>query len=270
MPTVYCDHNVLISVLEKEGFPPNGAFRGILDSGQASFVFSNSHLVEAARMRTIEEATNMARLLDMAGRFWLPDRLTLELDEMRHVLAGGPAPQPLLRTVTEIVARLRRDGGATEIVTALRLVQGGHARPRLMHPLLDAHAVNARAFRENVRAVKAGRLTASKDAEITRAVLRRQIRIHGIPAANAQLAEVQVERMPTFHTEVVLSRLRWGRGGRLRWQTFMDNEHMIVGLPHVDAYVTFDTRKRKFARTLSNQCSSCRAKVVGSLEEAAD
>lgn len=268
MPTVYCDHNVLIAVLHSEGFPPNGLFRRLMDLDQVEFVFSTSHLVEAARMRNLDEATNLARLLDLAGRFWLPDRLTLELDEMRHVLTGGPMPQPLVRTITEAVGQLSGDGAAPEIVTALRLVQGWHARPGLMQPLRDAHAANARAFRENVRALGAGRLTATRDAELTTAVLRRQTRVHGIPASEEQLAAVEVVQMPTFHTEVVLSRLRWGRGGKLRWQTFMDNEHMIVGLPHVDFYLTYDRRKRRFARRLLAQCSSCRARLVGSLEEA--
>lgn len=269
MPTVYCDHNVLIALLQAEGFPPNGRFRRLMDSDQVQFVFSTSHLVEAARMRNLGEATNVARLLDMAGSFWLPDRLTLELDEIRHVLAGGPAPRPLLRTVTEVVGRLGQDRRAPEIVTALRLVQGWRANPGLMQPLLDAHAANAKAFRENVRAAKAGRLSVAKDPEITKAVLRRQTRIHGIQATDAQLAALRVEQMPTFHTEVVLSRLRWGRGGKLRWQTFMDNEHMIVGLPHVDLYLTYDKKKRSLAGRLSAQCSSCRATLIGSLEETA-
>lgn len=269
MPTLYCDHNVLITVCDTEGFPPRGAFGRLLESGRVDFVFSTTHLIEASRMRTITDATNVARLLDLTGRYWLPDRVSLELDEIRHVVGGGPAPQPLLCTVTEVTGRLDRgQRRAPEVVTALRLVQGWHARPSLLGPMLASHQQNVRAFKANTRDVRAGKLKPERDVALARLVIQKLAAIHGVAIDAQPLNALNIESMPTFHTELLLSRLRWSRGGNFRWQSFMDGEHLIAGMPHVDVYFTFDQRKRRLARTLSRQCSSCRSEIVGSFEDA--
>jgi len=271
MPTLYCDHNVLISVLENEGFPPAGQFANLLNSGRVDLVFSTTHLIEAAKMRSREEATSMARLIEHAARLWLADRISLELDEIRHVLDGGPAPQPLLRTVTEMMAKLLTHHRIPRIVTALTLVQGWHVNPRLLDPLLASHQQNVRAFRANVRDTKRkrkGRLHRMLDADVMRLVVQNMARIFEIPLDPDRLAALDIQSMPTNHAELVLSRQRWIRGGDLRWQTFMDSEHLIAALPHVDVYMTFDRRMGNLARALRRQCSSCSAQVVGSFRDA--
>lgn len=268
MPTVYCDHNVLVRTLDHEGIPPQGPFGDLVTDERAKFVFSPTHLVEAARAPTIERAAQLGEFVDWAARGWLRDRVGLELDEIKHALGVGPAPVILCRTLTEVLARLHEDDPReAEVVTAARMARAWRSRPELLRPMENSVRQNREAFRENVRRFRVRKLTPERDTELSRAIVRRLCQIHRIAVTAEQANATEIERMPTFHTEAVLSRMRWGRGGNLRWQGFMDNEHLIVALPHVDVYVTFDIRQRRFARRLGEQCSSSHARVVGSLNE---
>jgi len=268
MPTIYCDQNILITVLKDEGFPPQGTFGELVRGGQARLIFSLTHLVEALKSRTLDGATQLGELMDWSASGWLRNRLGLELDEIRTALGVAPQPTPICRTLIEVLALLHNENPReAEVVTAVQMARGWKARPALFEPMENSVRQNQRAFRDNVRRFGAGKLSTERDTELSRAIIRRLCQIHGIPATADQLSAIEIDQMPTFHTEAALSRIRWGRGGKLRWQGFMDNEHLIVGLPHVAVYLTFDIRQRRFARRLTHLCSSARARVAGSLRE---
>jgi hypothetical protein len=125
-------------------------------------------------------------------------------------------------------------------------VEGWRARPNSLQPIIAAHKSNMQSFgwlQTHLR-----RVTKEGD-RARRAALRRFLPERtpaGLvidPETKARfLRECDFTRCGTLAVEVAISERDWHFLGHLRWQHFIDRQHLVPALPHVDSFATNDKR----------------------------
>ena len=268
MKTAYFDHNVLIKVCQHEGLPPSGPYGKLVSSESIKPVFSPWHWVEAARMRNFAEATQLARLLDWSKGFWLPERTGIILHEIAYSIGKVPEPPRFFNSPREAMASLTSPVALYMVLDSVDIVQRWKSNPGgALSRVTWAYKLNKSSFLKNVQDYRKGKLTPERER---RSILRAVMKLaqeRGLPLTSDEIERLDVTRMPALSAEVALAKIRWGRGGNLRWQNFVDSAHLVAAMPYVDAYVTYDIRNRKLAVKLRRSCNFAMAEVAGSLQE---
>jgi hypothetical protein len=266
MNTVYFDHNVLIEVCKREDVPPSGRFGLLVTEGKIKPIFSSWHWVEAARMRNLAEATRLAKLLDWCNGLWLPDPRSLMLREIKYA-TGKTALAPFLNSPREVAADLFAPIVGYVLIDSVDVIQRWKTHPAALARIMETYRLTRSSFKRNLRAYRSGLLTPYREKMMILRAVALLAAQHGLFLDAHELSRLDLTRMPALTIEVELWKIEWARGGTLRWQHFVDNQHLIAAMAYVDCYVSSDVRTRKLAEQLKQRCKPAKAKVVASLEE---
>ncbi len=250
MSLIYCDHNFLVSLFS-EAEVYKDRLRTMISEGVITFVFSMWHWVEMSKDRDDTRALALAEFADSLSPGWLRDRVSLHREHVMEAFCGwlGIAYRmpPAVVSRREMLADLHNQPVASvPDIGSREFVQRWRARPNSLQPIIAAHQNNMQSFgwlRAHLR-----RVTRERDGA-RRAALRRFLPARtpaGLEIDSETrarfLQECNFSQCGTLAVEVAISERDWHFLGQMRWQHFIDWQHVVPALPHVDAFATNDRR----------------------------
>lgn len=249
-PLIYCDHNFLISLFG-EGEAYKNRLRALTAEGVITFVFSMWHWVEMTKDKDDSRARALADFADSLSPGWLRDRVSLHREHVMAAFCGwlgiSYLMPPAVVSRREMLADLHgQPVTSVPDISSREFVQGWRAKPNSLQPIIAAHENNIQFFgwlQSHLR-----RVTKEGD-RARRAALRRFLPERtpaGLvidPGTKAKfLQECDFSRCGTLAVEVAISERDWHFLGHMRWQHFIDRQHVVPALPHVDSFATNDDR----------------------------
>lgn len=209
------------------------------------------HWVEMTRDRDDGRALALADFADSLSPGWLRDRVSLHREHVMTAFCGwcgiSYEMPPAVVSRREMVADLNNQAVATvPEISSRDFVQRWQARPDLLQPIVAAHKGNMQSFgwlRTHLRRV-------TKEGDRARRAALRGFLPQRTPAGlvidpetKAKfLQECDVSQCGTLAVEVAISERDWHFLGHMRWQHFIDRQHVVPALPHVDSFATNDGR----------------------------
>jgi hypothetical protein len=253
-PTIYLEQSALIELYNKAA--NDATFKskllGAIASGNLNVVLSPWHLVEAARTKDIQKASQLAVLMDDLKPLWLRDRRDLEGLEVRDgffAFARIPYVRPAaLVTGTELWSAMNGVKLSPATTPSSReFVEGWIKNSQLMEPLIKSHLQNAEALKNLRAAIASGKLTAAIRAEGDRKLIEGFVPAttpEGIVidagTKSAYLDRVTPMTFPTLAIESEIAEYSWNNQGRTDWNSMVDKFHIIPALPYTDLVISDD------------------------------
>jgi hypothetical protein len=196
-------------------------------------------------------ALALADFADSLDPLWLRDRVSLHRE---HVMAAfcqwagiSYCPHPAVVSRREMVADLNNQPvDRVPNLSSRHFVEGWRAKPGSLQQIIRAHQSNMQSFgwlQTHLDRVK-------KEKDRARRAALRAFLPERTPAGlvidpetkTRFLRECDFTRCGTLAVEVAISERDWHFLGHLRWQHFIDRQHLVPALPHVDSFATNDKR----------------------------
>jgi len=244
--------------------------------GKLKAVLSPCHWIEAARARTDSEALRIARVMDSLDALWLRERRALQRREVQAWVQGKPGDrhviEPICRAASEVASELSSFRGTTTIVTSQDMVLALRGDPQFSMNMAAAYRSNAEGFNRNVRHVRRGQLTPTKEQPIWLAWLQSVATEAGSTLSPEKFGNADRGFFPSILAEFELAKENWRRAVqnppmKLLPQRLNDVFHVIVALPYTDYIVSDDVRFRRLIRSVRQKLPFSTAEPIGSLAE---
>ena len=249
-PLIYCDHNFLISLFD-EGEQYKDNLRAIVSTGKIRLVFSMWHWVEMAKDKDHTHALALADFADSLNPLWIRERVSLHRDHMMAAFCSWGGIQyslpPAVCSLPEMMANFSsRPLEKMSTLSSRQFVSGWRANSDSLAQMIIAHQRNVESFgwlKVHLRRV-------TREVDRARRAAVRGFLPEKTPAGlvidqetkERFLRECDLTRCGTLATEIVISEEDWHFLGKLRWQHFIDRQHLVPALPHVDFFATNDKR----------------------------
>lgn len=272
MPHIYLDQNALIVLGRKKLTTEEAEVRRHIEQGRATLVLSPAHWVDTAGGGSEQSSRGLARFIDSLHPVWLRERINLHQLEIQCFLDNLPFEQlrerAICRTVSEVVAHLSGlVGGGVAIVDTESIVAHLRRSARSRRVFQNAYSTNKRAFKENRRMFKAGKLTGQVERNLHTMYLRRIGHIQAGSSDDQRLQTAPQQALPSIVCEWEATKESWRQGGTMTPTRLRDLFHITVAMPYAEVILTFDKQMRRTIPVVRRRVAFPVATTVGSMAE---